>query len=506
MEGSLALVARALEDATRVEFERRVDDQAADLTEAVRAGRLDNPGFALGIELEVYAVSEDGRLTRVPADVFGAPCDREFGLHNAELHTDPDPFDEEGIAAQARQLRRRYRESHGAAAREGLSFVLDAMWTVPPAGGTDAYLTDVREEDGVTVAGNMTPAARYHAIDNDVLENAGGTVSLSVPGVDREFPTILFESLTSSIQPHLQIPDADTLPRYHNLAARTLGPVLALATNSPLLPADCYDVDDPERLLEETFHELRIPVFEGSIDDAWPKVRFPDDLEDATDVVDYLRDDPTCAPFLREWLEDGDRGTFPELFWELDHKRGTYWRWLRVVTGGQPVGGGDRWSVRLEYRPLPTQPTITDNIGLQVLVAGLVCGLVETDHPLADLEIGAAEDCFYDVVENGLAAEFAWITADGERTDDPASVYDDLFSVARRGLREQGVSDGTIETYVAPIEARWETRTTPSTWKLEAVRERLGEGKSLEEAIEGMQAAYVSRSGDTEPFSRWSNR
>ncbi|MHC3437368.1 hypothetical protein ACYJ1Y_04515 [Natrialbaceae archaeon A-gly3] len=503
MTGSLDLVTRSLEDATQAEFERRVDEQAANLVDTLEAGRLDSPDFALGIELEVYAVS-DGRLVRVPDDVFEAPCDREFGLHNAELHTEPDTFDDEGLAAQAEQLRRRYRESQQAAEREGLKFVLDAMWTVPPAEGTGEYLTDVREEEGLTIAQNMTPAARYRAIDNDVLETAGGTVSLSVPGVDREFPTMLFESLTSSIQPHVQVPDSGAFPRYHNVAVRTLGPVLALATNSPLLPADCYDVDDPEGLLEDTYHELRIPVFEESINDAWEKVRFPDDLEEPTDAVEYLRADPTCAPFLREWLEDGDRKTFPERFWELDHKRGTYWRWLRAVTGGQPVGDGDRWSVRLEYRPLPTQPTITDNIGLQALVAGLVRGLVETDHPLATLDREAAERCFYDVVEHGLEADLAWITADGERVSDPDVVYDDLFSLARRGLREQGISAATIAEFLEPIETRWETGRIPSQWKLERVREGLAEGKPLEDAIHGMQTEYVRRSGTDEPFVRWS--
>jgi len=498
-----ALVERSLRGDALAEFERRVDDQAGRLAADLRAGRLDNPGFGLGIELEAYAVDERGRLSRVPDGVFEGPCDRELGLHNAEFNTAAEPFDGDGIAAQAAQLERNVRTARSAADDAGLTFVLDAMWTGPPEEGTREYLSAVEDRGGVTVAENMTPSPRYCAIDNHILRRAGGTVSLSVPGADRAFPTILVESLTSSIQPHVQVPDAASFPEYHAAAIRTLGPVLALATNSPLLPVDLYDPDDPARLLDETHHELRVPVFEQSIDDAWEKVRVPDDLASAADVLDALVADPTCAPFLREWVTDGSRETFEDRFWELDHKRGTYWRWVRAVTGGQPVGEGDRRSIRIEYRPLPTQPTVADNVGLLCLVAGLLRGLVATDHPITTLDRDAAERSFYAAVEDSLDADLAWVTADGDRTTDAEIIYEELFSIARRGLREQGVEAETIETYLDPIEARWADRTTPSRWKLERVRAELNDGLAFEDAVAEMQAEYVRRSAADEPFADW---
>ncbi len=502
-----ALVERSLRGDALAEFERRVDDQVGRLAADLRAGRLDNPGFGLGLELEVYAVDDRGRLARVPDEVFEAPCDRELGLHNAEFNTAAAPFDDDGIAAQAAQLERNVRSARAAAADAGLDFVLDAMWTGPPEGGALEYLSAVEDRDGVTVAENMTRSPRYCAIDNHILRRAGGSVSISVPGVDCSFPTILVESLTSSIQPHVQVPDAASFPEYHAAAIRTLGPVLALATNSPLLPVDLYDLDDfedPHRLLDETHHELRVPVFEQSIDDAWEKVRVPDDLASAADVLDALVADPTCAPFLREWVAEGSRETFEDRFWELDHKRGTYWRWVRAVTGGQPVGEGDRQSIRIEYRPLPTQPTVADNVGLLCLVAGLLRGLVATDHPIATLDRDAAERSFYAAVEDGLDAELAWVTAEGDRTSDAAVIYEEIFSLARRGLRERGVEPATIETYLDPIEARWADGVTPSRWKLARVREGLDDGLAFEESVAGMQAEYVRRSGADEPFAEWS--
>ncbi len=499
----IEFVDRSLSEETRAEFDRRVAEQAAELADALEEGRLDNPGFGLGIELELYAVDDGGELARLPRAVFEAPCNKELGVHNAELNTTPDPFDGDGLASQAEKLRRNLRETRRAARREGRELVLDAMWSVPPAEGTRSYLGDVRERDGVTIAENMSPSPRYVAIDNDILDRTGGSVPVSVPGADHEFPSILCESLTSSIQPHLQVPDAANFPQYYNVALAIAGPVLAVTTNSPLAPVDLYDPADPYALLAETAHELRILVFEGSINDAWEKVRFPSRIESTGETVDALVDDHTCAPVLREWIDDGPRETFDERFWELDHKRGTYWRWVRAVAGGQPVGRGDERSLRIEFRPIPTQPTVADNVAVLALVAGAIRGLVAADHPVDSLPQDAAEGSFYSAVADGLDAELAWIDADGEPTTDSDVVYEELFAFARRGLREQGVSEGVIEEYVAPLESRWESRTSPSRWKLERVREGLDDGEDLETAVRGMAAEYVDRVTAETPFAEW---
>ena len=499
----LDLVKRSLSAEAAAEFGRRVDEQAERLREAISEGDLDSPEFGIGMELEVYAVDDEGTLTRLPKSVFEADCEKELGLHNAELNTSPDRLTEAGIESQADTLRASVESTRAAAREEGCEIVLDAMWPVPPAEGTHAYFGDVDREEGVLVANNMAHSPRYSAIDTEILAECGGSVSLSVPGAELSFPTILVESLTSSIQPHLQVPEAESFTDAYNAAIATLGPVLALSTNSPLLPVDCYDVDDPEALLDETHHELRIDVFEQSINGAWNKVRFPDTLDDPTDVVDFLVDDPTVAPFLREWLADGPRETFADDYWELDHKRGTYWRWLRAVTGGQPVGDGDERSIRIEYRPIPTQPTVDDIVGLQCLVTGLVRGLLATDHPVKTLDQSTAETAFYNAVRNGIDAELAWITADGEETTDSSTIYKEIFEYARRGLREQGISTAAVDQYLDPIEARWEQRRTPSQWKLDRVRDALDNGRSFPEAVREMQQRYIEQSAAGRPFVDW---
>lgn len=500
------LVRRSLAETTRREFDERVETQAALLRERIESGAFDNRDFAVGLELEAYVVGPEGRLAHAPKRVLEIDgCAGELGRHNVEVNTPPNVLDGAGLDAQLRALEDRVDAAREATRADERALVLDAMWTIPPEEGTEAYLSAVEERDGVSLAANMRRSARYCALDNAILAGRGGTVDVDLPGVNASFPSILVESLTSSIQPHLQIPRAKRFPAYYNAAIRTMGPLLALATNSPFAPADCYsnpDRDEARELIDRTHHELRIPVFERAInvvDDG--KVRFPGDIESAADVVDRIAADRTQAPFLREWTAEAD-DAHADRFAELEHKRGTYWRWLRGVVGGQPIdAANDERSIRIEYRPLPTQPSVEDAVCLQALTVGLIRGIVAADHPLTDLEWEATKTGFYDVVREGIDAELVWLTADGERTGDPERIYGEVFDLARSGLHESGVPEESIERYLGPMEWRFEERTTPSRWKKARVRERVDDGASLPEAIRGMQREYIDRAG--RPFAEW---
>jgi len=549
-------------------FDERVRAQADRLTAALADGAFDNEAATLGLELEVYALDgegEDRTLAPIPDDVYDGPADKELGLHNAELNAAPSRFDDDGVAAQAAEIESDLAATRERAREHGLEIVLDAMPAVPPAEGTHAYLDDVdvrggteREagtegdrpvvvpggdpDDPVLVARNMRRDPRYGALDNVAVRRAGGEIDFSVPGAETGYRTILFESLATSIQPHVQVPDPTAFPRYHNLATRTLGPLVALAANSPFLPGDCYgDVDDPERLVDETHHELRIAAFEQSMNQGCRKVRVPDDLDEPADALEHVVADDSFAPFLREWIEgearsasdrasgsttreqtadprdgeasaeeagvetEGQKGGDPtSAAWEFDYKRGTFWRWVRGVAGGTAVDGAcDERSLRIEYRPLPTQPTVRDIVGLQMLTAGLLEGLVAADHPLGELPRADAERSFYAAVEDGLDADLAWVTADGERTSDSDAIFAEVFEYARRGLAEQGVDEATRDRYLDPVEARWGTGVTPSAWKKGRVREHLADGADLERALARMQGEYVELSREREHFAEW---
>lgn len=501
----LELVRRSIAESTRREFDERVETQAARLREQIESGAFDNRDFAVGLELEAYVADREGRLAHLPDRVLEIDgCAGELGRHNVEVNTPPNVLDGAGLDAQLRALEERVDAAREAIRAEGRALVLDAMWTIPPEEGTTAYLSAGEERDGLRLAANMKPAARYHALDNAIVGEREGTVDVDLPSVSASLPSVLVESLTSSMQPHLQIPRAERFPAHYNAAIRTMGPVLALATNSPFAPADWYPDcagEEAHALVDRAYHELRIPVFEQAINVVEEgKVRFPDDVASATDVVDRIAADPTRAPFLREWTDGADDARTE--FAEFDHKRGTYWRWLRGVVGGQPIDeANDERSLRIEYRPLPTQPSAADVASLQALTAGLIRGLVAADHPLAALDWEATKAGFYGVVREGLDAELVWLTADGERTADPETIYGELFELARMGLRESGVPEERVERSLDPMERRFVERTTPSRWKKARVREHVDDGASLPEAIRGMQREYLDRVG--RPFAEW---
>ena len=512
MDDVRAAVSRIRAETTRQTFDHRVAEQADRLRETLAAGAFDSSGFAVGLELEVYAVDTEERLAPLPDSLFvDSAWAREIGRHNVEFNGSPQPFDPAGVAAQTAELHETVTMAQQALEPTGPTLCFDAMWTIPPQSGSKPYLSAVERGDGITVAENMHQAPRYTAMDSVLVDHAAGEISISVPGATLNFPTILVESLTTSIQPHLQIPDSASFPTYFNNAIRTLGPLLALATNSPFLPGDLYNrVDDPFQLVEETPHELRIPIFEQTVNSSGHrKACCPRDIDSPTDIVDRVVEDWTCAPMLREF-EQHDSGVAAAVdpYWEFCQKYGTYWRWIRGIIGGDAVAGTDAdtdpgGSLRIEYRPLPTQPTVEDTLSLHWLTVGLLRGLVATDHPIAELPWRDAHQGFYNAVENGLAADLAWLTADGEPTGDPTVIYPELFAIAHQGLVVQGQTEQEAAALLAPLKHRWERRETPSQWKKARVRDQLAAGASLSEAIAAMQTDYNRRCRQPIPFAEW---
>jgi hypothetical protein len=154
-------------------------------------------------------------------------------------------------------------------------------------------------------------------------------------------------------------------------------------------------------------------------------------------------------------------------------------------------------NARIEFRPIPAQPTVRDTIAFQAAFAGLMESLPRREHPVGGMAWETARDDFYAAAADGLDAELTWVTADGETTTDPDVVFGALFEYARDGLELRGLTETEASSYLQPLRARFRRRTTPADWKRRQVRERLDDGADFADAVHGMQRAYVRRQSET---------
>jgi hypothetical protein len=498
-ESDLASDVSSVLEVDRETFQQRVAAEAATIAAEVDDGTFDNPQAIVGLEYEFYAVAErdgdqwvepgdgvSGALTRVPRRLLEyVGFEKELGLHNAEMSTSPDPLNEHGLRAQEEQVASRLAAANEPMRAEGLHLVSDGLWTIPPAGETAReYLTDSVEMDGVRVATNMSDSVRYHAMSNTDL---GPNMAVEAPHVTLAADTVMPESLITSIQPHYQVPHARDLPTYFRYALRVAGPLLALATNSPLFPPDLYDADaDPEAILADGWDEHRIAVFESVLNgDDHEKVRFPRDVSTVDEALDRVVADDTMVPMP---VETGQR--FDDEFAHFRRKHGTYWRWVRPVFDGATRSAAN---ARIEFRPLPGQPTVRDTVALQAAFAGLLVALPRVEHPVGDADWETARDNFYAAARDGLDGDLTWVTRDGERTDDSDRLYEDLLAHAELGLEARDVGPEVRDRYLAPLRARVDAGTTPADWKRDRVRARLADGEDFADAVYGTQREYLKK-------------
>ncbi|WP_123536961.1 hypothetical protein [Halosimplex salinum] len=494
MSGSeLAARVRAALDVDAEEFHRRVAEEADRLKAEVRDGTFDNTEAIVGLELELYAVdARSGSLRRMPRGLLELiGFEKELGLHNAEMQTSPQPLNEHGLAAQERELEANLAPALDRTGRDDIRLVSDGLWTVPPTGETATdYLCDSVEQHGVRIATNMSDAARYHTMANTAYPTG---MRIEAPHVSLRADTVMPESLITSIQPHYQIPHAPDLPEYFRYALRVAGPLLALGVNSPFFPPDLYDDAADADIVDDAWMEHRIGVFEDVLnpvgDDAPDKVRFPPDFETVEDAIDDIVDDEIIVP---SEVDVGHR--FDDAFAHLRHKHGSYWRWVRPVFDGANRSSAN---ARIEFRPLPAQPTVRDAVSFEAVFAGLMAALPSVEHPVRAMSWETARENFYAASRDGLDAELTWITTDGAETTNADRIYGELFEAAREGLEGKGLSTEAARRYIYPLRERVDRRLTPARWKHDHVAAAVDENVPLAEAIWGMQSAYVDRQSET---------
>jgi CBS domain-containing protein len=454
--GELA-IRKPANDAEARAFTRAVLNDIRALDALIARGGVETGVTRIGAEQEMYLVDVDCRPAPCAEAVLGRLGDRRFTTElarfNLEANFDPHLF-------EGRFLEQLHADLDGALAK--VSRVAAGL-------GARVLLTGIlptlRVEDlGIA---NLTPELRYQYL-NEALFRGRDAITVVIDGIDNyqgSYDSVVLEGANTSLQLHLQV-DPAAGARLYNLMQLITAPLLAAATNSPVL------------LGRRLWHETRIAVFERSLDErsgsqlargSPTRVFFGDTwLKDS--LVDLFRDNVARFPVLltRDLDEDSGAivaaGRVPKLA-ALALHNGTVWRWNRPCYG---VAGGVA-HLRIENRVLPAGPSVIDEVANAALFYGMMAALPDSYGNVAErLPFEDAKANFLAAARLGLAAEFGWL--DGRRVDANALLRDELLPAARDGLARVGVPEPLIDRYIGVVEARVASGQTGSSWLLETFR------------------------------------
>ncbi len=472
-------------------FMDKVKDDSEFIKSEIYKGTFDNAQSIIGLEYELYSVdSSSYQLKRFPRRILSLiGFEKELGLHNIEMNTNPQPLNKYGLKAQEMEVKSRVSTAINRTKAEDIKLVSDGIWTIPPIGESSVdYLTKTVKDDGINIGVNMSDSARYHAMANTDV-SAGMEIDTSFVSLSSN--SIMPESLITSIQPHYQVPRAIDLPVYFRYAIRIAGPLLALAVNSPFFPPDLYDEGvNPEEILDGHIKENRIKIFETVMNpENDRKVKFPEDIGSIEEAIDRIVEDKVFAAMP---VNKGNR--FDDEFVHFKMKHGTYWRWIRPVFTGKTRSQANS---RIEFRPLPSQPTIRDTIAFQIVFAGFLEKISTREHPVKNLGWEDAKTNFYSAMKDGFDADLKWITKDGDKTDDNKTIFKDILDTSKEGLERSNISERKSKYYLQPIRSRVQNSITPASWKHKIVKREIQDGKTLKDAIYKMQHRYIENQEKT---------
>jgi len=460
------------------------------LEKMIEGGMIEEGVRRIGAEQEMFLLDRDYRPAPAAMTMLERLKDPHFvtevALFNLEANLDPLTFGGKCLSTMEKQL-------------------LDLMQQVRVAGegiGVQPILTGilptVRKSDlGLE---NMTPNPRYFALNAALTRLRGKAYEISIKGVDElmvQHDSVMVEACNASFQAHLQV-GAKEFAQMYNIAQAVTGPVLAAATNSPMLFG------------KRLWHETRIAVFQQAVDtrgssanlrERSPRVDFGRAwVRDS--VLELYREDVArfrvliAAEGVTDPFEKLAAGQLPDLK-ALRLHNGTVYRWNRACYGiseGKP-------HLRIELRVLPSGPTPVDEMANAALWWGLMQAL---PHEVGDvtkhMSFDEAKLNFLSAARHGLAAQLTWL--DGETVPAQTLLRDRLIPMAREGLKASKIDQGDIDRYLGVLDARVRAGATGSRWLLKS-HVGLAEHGTAGERLNAITAATVKRQSSNESVVHW---
>jgi gamma-glutamyl:cysteine ligase YbdK (ATP-grasp superfamily) len=430
-----------------------------------------------GFELEVWLVDGQGQPAPVNEGFLARLGDplvvRELAQFNVEINSTPRL-----LTAGVLRLMRHELEQVWARCRDCAHDL-----------GADLLMIGILPtvtESALNLA-HMSPLARYRALNEQILRlRRGEPVVLDIQGRDHLVTThrdVMLESAATSLQMHLQVPQAEAV-RFYNAAQIVSAPMVAVAANAAyLFGMDLWD-------------DTRIPLFEQSIavpglrngsPPAVPRVTFGSGYALESLWECYLENLERYAVLL-PMVFDSDSS-------EFHHVRlhnGTIWRWNRPLIGVDEAGP----HLRIEHRVASAGPSIADVVANIAFYYGLVHALAEdSPAPETRLPFPRARANFYHAARHGLDAPVTWLN--GREVALRSLVLEELIPMARESLQALGVDGGDVASYLGIMEERLRSGRTGAAWQRGFVARH---GPDMQALV----SAYSDHQRSGRPVHEWS--
>jgi hypothetical protein len=407
--------------------------------------RFANGRSIAGFELEVWLVDSRGNPApfndRFLSDLDDPLVVRELARFNVEINSTPHVLTGSVLHSIHTELEQTWARCRNCARTlDGDMLMIGILPTV-----TESMLT----------LANMSPLARYRALNEQILRLRGGKpLTLDIGGRDHLITShrdVMLESAATSLQMHLQV-SQERAARVFNAAHILSAPMVAVAANAAyLFGKDLWD-------------DTRIPLFEQAIalwgdrdDSGAPAAR-------VTFGSGYVRES-----LLECFVENVERypvllpmvfASEPGEFHHLRLHNGTIWRWNRPLIGVDAAGV----HLRVEHRVASAGPSILDVVANMALFYGLVHALAD-DRPAPEklLAFSQARANFYGAAARGLEAVVTWV--DGQEVTVRELVLEQLLPRARDGLQALGVDSIDIDLYLGVVRDRVRLGRNGAAWQ-----------------------------------------
>jgi len=445
----------------------------------------------IGAEQELVLLDKDWKPSMNNMEILRAVNDphytTEIARFNLEINLDPLVFTGDCFSTLERDLRGLLSKGVQTAKKSDTNILLTGIL---PTLTKDCLHFEY-----------MTPNPRYEALNDVMKGQKGGDFELNIVGVDElltKHPNILFEACNTSFQIHLQL-EPDEFVSQYNWSQLISGPVLSLASNSPLLMG--------KRLWSET----RIALFQQSVDtrsnevlqrSKEPRVTFGKDwLYDS--VANLFKDNVSRYNFLfssdhyEDSMETLKNGGIPKLGALILHN-GTVYKWNRPcygISNGKP-------HLRIENRYIPSGPTIDDEIANTVFWLGLMKGMPDKFKNLQKMmSFEDARFNFYNAARRGMDTPFNWF---GKTIPAVRLLERELIPLAYEGLDKVGIDNSDIIKYMDIIQARLKKKQNGASWLSKNFSELL-KGSTPAEASVNITKKLYQLQEEGKPVHTWKN-